>query len=322
MLRVIKPEGFGNIQIEDVPIPTIGEGQVLVKTKRTLISRGSELFRRYNREEAIDPGIMGYALTGVVEQVGAAVSEYNIGDRVMVVAPHAESAVGDVATSEARRMVVPLPDGVSFEEGTFLPFATSGLAWAESSGAGEGDTVVILGQGQIGSVMLQILKTYPLKSLIAVDALSLRCRLAEEFGADVVVNASENDPVERVLELTGGQGADVVIDCVGGNAGVESFDQAQRMVRRGGTLHLIALYQNAPLRLESSLIMNKRLLAGILIDEPREVTARRAVGLIADGTIRAKEMITHRFPFREAKEAFDFLWHHPDEALGVILTWD
>ena len=104
MLRVIKPEGFGNIQLEDVPTPTIDERQVLVKTKTTLISRGSELFRRYNREEAIDPGIMGYSLTGVVEGVGGSVTEYKVGDRVMVVAPHAEYAVGDVSTKEVRRM--------------------------------------------------------------------------------------------------------------------------------------------------------------------------------------------------------------------------
>ena len=66
MIRVIKPEGFGNIQLEDIPIPEINSRQVLVRTHTTLISRGSELFRRYIMEEAIPPSMMGYSLTGVV----------------------------------------------------------------------------------------------------------------------------------------------------------------------------------------------------------------------------------------------------------------
>ena len=73
MIRVIKPEGFGNIQLEDIPIPEINSRQVLVRTHTTLISRGSELFRRYIMEEAIPPSMMGYSLTGVVEQIGSAV---------------------------------------------------------------------------------------------------------------------------------------------------------------------------------------------------------------------------------------------------------
>ena len=64
MIRVIKPEGFGNIQLEDAPIPEINSRQVLVRTERTLISRGSELFRRYISEEALPHSIMGYSLTG------------------------------------------------------------------------------------------------------------------------------------------------------------------------------------------------------------------------------------------------------------------
>ena len=78
MIRVIKPEGFGNIQLEDAPIPEINSRQVLVRTERTLISRGSELFRRYISEEALPHSIMGYSLTGTVERIGADVSEYQL----------------------------------------------------------------------------------------------------------------------------------------------------------------------------------------------------------------------------------------------------
>jgi threonine dehydrogenase-like Zn-dependent dehydrogenase len=137
----------------------------------------------------------------------------------------------------------------------------------------------------------------------------------------VVVNASVKEPTEVVRRLTDGKGADLVIDCVGGHAGVKSFEQAQDMVRQKGTIQLIALYQQAPLPLYSSKIMNKRLVAGILTDEPRSQTAIRALEKIRKGEIRASKMITHRFPYTQAKEAFDLLWNSPGEALGVLLIW-
>ena len=320
MIRVIKPEGFGNIQLEDIPIPEINSRQVLVKTHTTLISRGSELFRRYIMEEAIPPRMMGYSLTGVVEQIGSAVTEYEVGQRVMVVAPHAEYAVGEVDASVEGR-VVPLPDDISFEEGTFLPLSISSIAWADSSGVQEGDTVVILGQGIVGSLMMQVLRGYGPERIITVDAVALRCQFSTELGADVTINASEEDPVEAVQRLTDGNGADLVIDCVGGHAGVKSFEQAQDMVRRRGTIQLIALYQGEPLPLHSSKIMSKRLVAGVLTDEPRGEIAQRAIEKIRSEEIQAAQMISRSFPYQNAKEAFDFLWEHPDEALAVQLIW-
>ena len=71
MIRVTKPEGFGNIVLEEVPIPPVGPNEVRVRSKVSLISRGSEILRRYMHEEAIDPRIMGYSLAGVVDAVGS-----------------------------------------------------------------------------------------------------------------------------------------------------------------------------------------------------------------------------------------------------------
>ncbi len=319
MFRVIKPEGFGNIQLEDVPIPEINERQVLVKADTTLISRGSELFRRYIREEAVSHTIMGYSLTGTVDAVGAEVTDYSVGERVMVVAPHAEYVIAEPDATDGR--IVPLLDDVSFEEGTFLPLATSAVAWADSSGVKSGDTVVVLGQGLVGSLMMQAFRGYDPAQIITVDGLPLRCELSTQLGADVSINVNETDPVEEVLRLTDGRGADLVVDCVGGYAGIKSFEQAQDMTRRFGILQLIALYQQAPLPLHSSKIMSKRIVAGILTEEPRAQIAARALEKIKDGEIRASEMITHRFNYTEAKEAFDLLWNAPGNALGVLIKW-
>jgi threonine dehydrogenase-like Zn-dependent dehydrogenase len=319
MLQVTKPEGFGNIQLEEVPIPKTNASQIRVETDTTLISRGSELFRRYIREEAVPPSIMGYSLTGTVDTVGTEVTNYQVGERVMVVAPHAQYAVAEPNATDGR--IVPLLDDVSFEDGTFLPLATSAVAWSDSSGVKAGDTVVVLGQGLVGSLMMQVLRGYNPARIITVDALPLRCELSTRLGADVVINADEADPVEEVRRLTDGKGADLVIDCVGGYAGVKSFEQAQDMTRQFGIIQLIALYQQGPLPLHSSKIMSKRLVAGILTDEPRSQIAVRALQKIQNGEIRASEMITHRFHYTEAKAAFDLLWNSPGDALGVLIKW-
>ncbi|MYA71345.1 zinc-binding dehydrogenase [Candidatus Poribacteria bacterium] len=319
MLQVTKPEGFGNIQLEEVPMPEINARQIRVETDTTLISRGSELFRRYIREEAVPPSIMGYSLTGIVDAVGAEVTGYQVGERVMVVAPHAQYVVAEPNTTDGR--IVPLFDDVSFEAGTFLPLATSAVAWSDSSGVKAGDTVVVLGQGLVGSLMMQVLRGYNPDRIITVDALPLRCELSTQLGADVSINADEMDPVEEVRRLTDGKGADLVIDCVGGYAGVKSFEQAQDMTRQFGTIQLIALYQQAQLPLHSSKMMSKRLVAGILTDEPRSQIAARALEKIQKGEIRASDMTTHRFHYTESKAAFDLLWNTPGDTLGVLIKW-
>ena len=84
---------------------------------------------------------------------------------------------------------------------------------------------------------------------------------------------------------------------------------------------MIAVYQQSPLPLHAAKIMGKRLVAGNLSDEPLSETALRAVEKIRTGEIQAARMITHRFPFAKAKEAFDFLWTSPESALGVLLIW-
>ena len=320
MKRVVKLEGKGNIAVEEVETPAFASNEALVKNMKSLISRGSELFARYVMPGVVDPQRMGYSDAGIVAAVGEDVRDVLVGDRVVAVAPHAEYVVRVPGTPDA--WVIPIPDDVSFEEATFLPLLTSSVAWAQSAEIEAGDTVVILGQGLVGNLMMQVSKFYCPERIIAIDALSLRCKLSENLGADVVINCSETDPVQAVRDLTDGKGADVVIDCVGGDAGVKSFEQAQDMTRARGTIFLIALYQGGPLPLHSGKIMSKRLLAGILISEPRSQTAQRAVKHIQDGSVRVKELVTHRFPLEDAKQAFDLLYERPEEALGVIFGYE
>ena len=324
MKRVAKPEGKFNVVLEDAPVPAVGPHDVRVRNVRSLISRGSELWRRYIRPEAVDPQIMGYSVAGVVDAVGAEVEGFAPGDRVGVSGPHAQFVVQDsrVASPSDGPRIVRIPDGLDFEQATFWPLTTSSVMWIDNDDIQPDDTVVIVGQGLVGSLLLQVARANGRGRLVAVDALPNRCALAAEVEADEVINASDVDPVARVLELTNGRGADVVIYAVGGRAGLRAFDQAQRMTATGGLLQVVGLYEDDPLPLSSSAIQRKRLIGGALPDSDRVAASARSLELLAEGRIATERMVTHRFPYQQAPEAFHFLHDHPEAALGVLITWD
>ena len=322
MKRVAKPEGRFQIIIEDVEIPRIASTEVLIKVERTLISRGSEIWRRYTRPEPIEHRMMGYSLSGTVIEVGEEVEDFRVGDRVAALAPHAEYVAVEVVAPAHRPPVVSLPDAISTEAGTFWPLATSSVLWMWQTEAGRDDTVVILGQGLVGSGCLQVVKAEKMGRVIAVEALPLRCELARRLGADEVIDASVEDPVAAVRRLTGERGADVVVEAVGGRAGVGAFAQAQEMVRPGGLLQVLGLYEEEPLPLDSAKIQGRRLVGGYLDQEKRPEGSDRALKLLAGGEIQVEEMITHRFPFAEAAAAYDLLFNRLEETMAVILVWD
>ena len=321
MKRVIKPEGVGRIEIEEVSVPEIRQTEVLLRAERTLISRGSEIWRRYTREEAIDPKMMGYSFAGSIVQVGTQVDDFSMGERVAALAPHAEYVAMEVTNAPHKPSVVAIPDSVSAETATFWPLATSSVLWMQETQATPEQTMVILGQGLVGSGCMQVAKAMLGCRVIAVDALQLRCDLAKELGADDVVHAGECDPIEAVMDLTQGKGADVVVEAVGGRQGAKAFVQAQDMVRRGGLLQVLGLYEDEPLPLDSSKIQGKRLIGGYLDANKRPEASDVAIQLLMEGKIGIEHMVTHRFGFEQAAEAFDLLYTRLDETMAVMLTW-
>src|SRR5687767_7096950 len=187
--RVVKLAGVGNIGIAIVPVPEPGEGEVLVRLQRSLISRGSEIGRRYLAAEALDHRIMGYSAAGEIAALGPGATGFAVGDPVVAVAPHAGFVSADPRPGDGS-WVMPLADGLSFDHATFHPLLTSALMWAENALIEAGQTVAILGQGLVGLLMLQTVRAFAPGAVIAVDALPSRCALAAELGADVVLDAA------------------------------------------------------------------------------------------------------------------------------------
>ncbi|MBT5875464.1 MAG: zinc-binding dehydrogenase [Candidatus Latescibacteria bacterium] len=324
MLRFAKPEGKYNLILEEAPIPEPGPGEVRVKAVRSLISRGSEMGARYTREHAVSPNIMGYSLAGTVDALGEGISHLKVGDRVVAVAPHAQYVVRSalIPTPKDQAWVTPIADDVSFEQAPFHPLCCGAVTWVGVEDIQDNHTVVILGQGLVGSLMLQVVKASSNVRVVAVDALDSRCAMAESMGADVVINAASEDPVQAVRKLTSGIGADIVIYAVGGPAGPKAFEQGLDMLAVDGLLHLIGLHEDEPLPLMSGKIQRRKLIGGYYGATIGARQSRRAMDLLANGAIDTEAMTTHRFPFTQGPEAFDLLYNRPNDAFGVLFEWD
>ena len=324
MKRVAKPEGKFNIVIEEVAMPEPGPGEVRVKAVRSLISRGSEMGGRYTREHAVNPESMGYSLAGIVDAIGEGIDHYAVGDKVVASAPHAQYAVrpARVSSPQEQAQVVPMLPSVTFDQAPYYPLTSGAVSWVDIEDIQPYDTVVILGQGLVGSLLMQVAKANGRGRIIAVDTLDNRCTLSEELGADVVINASDEDPVHAVHKITNGVGAHIVVYAVGGPAGPRAFDQGLDMLAIGGLLHLIGLYEDQPLPLTSGKIQRRRLLGGYYGQVIPSGVSLRAMQLLGSGLIRTDKMTTHHFPYMEAPAAFDLLYNRMDEALGVLLNWE
>lgn len=324
MKRAAKPEGKFNVVIEEVPVPEPGPTEVRIRSVASLISRGSEIGARYTREQAVDPESMGYSLAGVIDEVGAEVRHLRPGDRVVSLAPHAEYVLRDAVytTPDAQNRVYPIADGVTFEQATYWPLLAGGVTWVDIETIGRDDLVVVVGQGLVGSLIMQVQKINGNGRIVAVDTLDLRCEMAAKLGADIVINAAKQDAVAEVQRITNGVGADTVVYAVGGPAGPKAFGPALEMVAPGGTLHLVGLYEDQPLPLTSGAAQRRRIIGGYYRRGPDAASARRGMDLIASRQVAPERMTTHRFPFERVADAFELLYNRIGETLGVVLEFD
>jgi 2-desacetyl-2-hydroxyethyl bacteriochlorophyllide A dehydrogenase len=205
-----------------------------------------------------------------------------------------------------------IPDSVSFEEAAFLEPLWGAYKWVNMAEPQPHDTAVVTGLGTIGLLVMQVLKGR-VSRIVVSDVSRKRLRLAQELGADVVVNPAEEDLLAKVIELTGtgrsfsGRGggrADLVLECSGAPA---AFKQAIEMTRTGGHIVLVGLYEgdiafnvnriiHKQLKLVSSFERGKR---------PPSDEINDCMELIASGRVKVKPLISHRYPVEDIMPAFE-----------------
>jgi len=187
------------------------------------------------------------------------------------------------------------------------------------------DTAVVLGAGTVGLLVMQLLKNY-VSRVIVCEVSPLRLRLARELGADVIIDASVEEPVQRVMDITGtgrsysGKGgacADIVMECSG--TGV-ALQQALEMTRTGGKIVLVGLFDDL-VAINPNRIIHKQLKVISSFAKgklSRSQETAHVIDLITSGKVKLRPLITHEFGLDEIREAFE-AQARPDQSVKVLI---
>jgi len=303
--------GYGDMRLAEVPEPAVRPGWVKVRVRvvqpsitETLLFQGVPTYGKALIDKALATApaqLFGHEFCAQVVELGAGVTSLQIGDRVAARGSHPDGIVGfDYPGALAEYGVFPaslfavLPDEVSDSEGAAIQPLTDAVAAVDAAGIRLGDVVAVIGQGAMGLSCLQVARTCGAGLTIAIARRDTVLELSRQLGADVVINATREDPVARVRELTGGRGADVVIETAGGPpeqglAGDATLQQAGAMVRDAGTVVGVAFDGDAA-RLPYGMFRMRgvRFLFPSLLDRRLFETTVR---LVASGRVRLQPMI-------------------------------
>jgi alcohol dehydrogenase len=209
-----------------------------------------------------------------------------------------------------------IPDGVSDEEMLMLAdiLPTGYEVGVLAGGVRPGDVVAVVGAGPVGLSAIACARLFSPSRVVAVDLSDARLAKASEFGADVTVNDSREDPVAVIRNLTGRAGADVAIEAVGT---AETFELAVRLARPGGRIANIGVHGHpATLHLEDQWARDITITTG-LVDASSTPTLMR---LVTSGQLDAGRFITHRFDLDDIEKAYDVFGDPTSGALKVVLT--
>jgi len=367
MRQLLQNLKTGELEIAELPCPLAGPGTLLVQTRASLISAGTErmlvefskanLIQKARQQpekvkqildkirtdglmptlEAVfrkldEPLPLGYCSAGVVLEIGAGVREFRPGDRVASNAPHAEIAC------VPRNLCAKIPDGVTIEQAAFTTLASIALQGVRLAQPTLGEKFMVIGLGLLGLLAVQLLRANGC-DVLAVDLIPERLALAESLGARTVNVRAAGDPVAAAYHLTDGKGVDGVLITASAKTD-EIMHQAAQSCRKRGRIVLVGVVD---LNLRRSDFYDKEITFQVSCsygpgryDEKYEQggqdypygfvrwTEQRnfeaVLDLMRSGQLRLDNLITHRFPLREAVEAYGRIQHDP-KALGVILEY-
>jgi threonine dehydrogenase-like Zn-dependent dehydrogenase len=342
--------GKNDIRVEEVEQPRAGVGDAVIRVTLTTIC-GTDL-HILRGEYLVKPGlIIGHEPVGVIEELGAGLTGYSVGERVLVgaITPCGQcraclsgqlsqcghgggyEAVGGwrfgntINGAQAEYLRVPnaqanlakIPDELSDEQVVLLAdIASTGFSGAESGSIRIGDSVVVFAQGPIGLCATAGAKLMGATLIIGIDGDETRLAMARRMGADVVLDYRAIDVIAEVKRLTGG-GADVAIESLGTQ---QTFESALRSLRPGGTLSSLGVYSG---KLE---IPYEAFAAGL--GDYRMVTTlcpggkermRRLMEVVRSGRVDLSPLLTHTFPLEKITDAYELFGSRRDGVLKVAI---
>jgi threonine dehydrogenase-like Zn-dependent dehydrogenase len=323
--------GFSDMRLDEVPDPVCTPGHVLVEplcvqpsVTEAQLAHGIPTLafdRVKHRLETQAPlQLFGHEFCARILEIGNPASRFRPGDRVAARAklpcgecPLCRSERSDLCRRGpvigfdlpgcfSERAILPeialvkVDDRISDSEAACLQSLSDSVAAVETAQLRMGDTVVILGQGSMGLECLQIARLSGAGLIITVDVRDEACRTSRELGADHALNASSEEIVSPIRDLTNGIGADVVFECAGGSpkqglAGSQTLLQALDVVRSGGKVIGVSWF-GGPVQLPVDLL-RERSLRYLFPDISTQGHLEHTVRLVATGRVRLKPSITH-----------------------------
>ena len=337
-MRVAMYYSNTDVRMEEMPMPRIGAGEVLVKVIASGIC-GSDVMEWYRIKKA--PRVLGHEMTGIIAEVGAGVTSCQVGDRVFVshhvpcntchycltgnqtvcetlhttnYDPGGFAEYVRVPQLQVERGIYILPDEVSFEEGVFIEPLACIVRAQRLARLQVGQTVLVLGSGMSGLLHVALARTSGATRIIATDVNEYRLKAAQRFGADVVMHATEDVP-GGVREVNDGRLADLVLICTGAYS---AFMQGLQSVERGGTVVFFAPTEPG---VTIPVPVNDFWRNGITLMPSygaAPVDLAVSLELIRAHRVPVGEMITHRLSLAEAGLGFR-LAAEAQESIKVIL---
>ena len=339
--------GKDDVRLETVPVPAIGRGELLIRVHTCGIC-GTDL-KKISTGSHSAPRIFGHETSGMIVAVGEGITNYSLGERVMVfhhipcrdcfycnrkvfaqcpvykkvgVTAGYEPSGGGFAEYVRvmdwivqRGGVVRIPQQISYEQAAFIEPINTCQKGIETLRLEAGETVLIIGQGPIGMMLAKLAQAAGAR-IFASDMYAQRLAVSRSFGITNVIDASKEDATQRIREATDGRGADAVIVAVAGNALVQVALDA---TRPGGRVLLFAQTTRSQATMDPSAVcMDEKFLLGSYsasIDLQKE-----SERFVFSGDMDMTHLVTHRFPLEQAVEAIKLAMHPQPDSLKIVIT--
>jgi threonine dehydrogenase-like Zn-dependent dehydrogenase len=339
--------GDRDIRPGHAPDPALKPDQVLIAPGYTGIC-GTDLhiYRGEFHDRVSFPAILGHEFGGVIQETGKAVQGLKAGDRVVVdpiipcggcpacltghgnacrtlklLGVDLDGGFGEYVTAAAHQ-VYRLPDNVPM---TYAPMVEMYGLGHHILGRGQvqpGETVVILGAGRLGLAVLDVLcHSAGAAMTVVADLQPVRLETALKLGADHTINVAQEDPVERVAEITDGVGVDCVIECVGHYHSVGGQEaplaQAVKMIRNGGRIVTAGLGEQLSAVHFKTLVLKE---AQIIASRVTHGEFSRAIRLMSKGLLHPELLVTHQLALRDVAAAFSQVDREDPCTIKVVLN--
>jgi len=338
----------GKFEIQEVPDPKPGPFEVLCRIRAVAICGSDPEIIRGDLAGTWPPHypfIAGHEWSGEVVEVGDGVLDFKPGDRV---AGEAHKGCGHCRNCLAGRYSIcenygrsetghrhygfvtqgayaqynvysiksinKMPSNVSFREGALVDTAGVTLHGMELSGITPGGAAVIIGPGPIGLIAMRFARLLGAARIFVVGR-GARLQAAAELGADEIINFEGHDPVAVVRDLTAGLGVDEAFECSGAQG---TFNQAVRMVRKGGSVALLGVPPDHVIEgLPFKYIVHNEI--AIFGSRANPNVSRKIVSLIDSGQLAVRDLITHTYPLEDFAQALETFVNRRDGAIKVVI---